>query len=81
MLRSANDKRRWDADDWRRYRCRSETCDWQGLLAVPAKRHKAVEHPSGSSTLVRVGRTMLVLLLAGGLSWVGMQTLQYLMGG
>ena len=76
MLRTENDKRRWDADDFRRYRCRSDHCTWQGLLMVDAERHAPPAGARGRSILVRTGRFALGLLLAGGLAWAGMVALQ-----
>lgn len=81
VLRSENDKRRWDADDWRRYRCRNEHCDWQGLLVVSDRPPRPPRRPRGSSLLARMGRTMLYWLLAGGLAWVGLQVLGSLIDG
>lgn len=80
MLRSANDKRRWDADLWRRYRCRSDSCSWQGLLQVSRGQRTRPSNEPGSTVLVRLARTMLLLLLAGGLAWGLMQALQFMIG-
>ena len=79
VLRSANDKRMVDADHWRRYRCRSDSCGWQGLLPTAGRRR--VRRPVGRGTpvLVRMGRTALLLLLAAGLTWGCLQALQFLM--
>lgn len=79
VLRSASDKRRSDADHWRRYRCRDDRCNWQGLLRV--KRHRrAVAAPGGVAVLARLGRAMLLLLMAAGLAWGGMLALQLMTG-
>jgi len=81
VLRSESDKRRADADHFRRYRCRSDGCDWQGLMTVSERRRAAPEaSESGTSALTRVGRALLLLLLAGALAWGGMRTLQFMMG-
>lgn len=79
VLRSANDKRMVDADRWRRYRCRSDSCGWQGLLPQAGRRR--VRRPVGQGTpvLARMGRTALLLLLAAGLTWGCLQALQFLM--
>ena len=79
MLRTANDKRRWDADDFRRYRCRSDNCSWQGLLQVSGNRRARPEGPASVSVLARAGRVALALLLAGGLAWGGMVALQLML--
>ncbi len=76
MLRTENDKRRWDADDFRRYRCRSDHCTWQGLLMVGDERHAPSDGRRGGSAIVRAGRFALGLLLAAGLAWVAMVALQ-----
>ena len=81
MLRSANDKRRWDADEWRRYRCRGDTCSWQGLLQVSGGRRIRARDERGTSVLVRMGRTALMLLTAGGVTWGCLQALQFLTDG
>lgn len=81
MLRTANDKRRWDADDWRRYRCRSDRCDWQGLLAAP--RHRRRPSPvtqGGVAALARMGRVTMMLLMAAGLAWGCYFALQLMLG-
>lgn len=80
MLRTANDKRRWDADDWRRYRCRSAACNWQGLLSAPAQRRQRSKSRGGTSILARLGRHALLLLLAGGVAWGCIQALQFMIG-
>lgn len=83
VLRTANDKRRWDADDYRRYRCRNDRCDWQGLLPVkhrgrrPRSRQQAIVDASPS---VRLARAALLLALAGAVAWAGMQAVEF-MGG
>ena len=80
VLRTANDKRRWDADDWRRYRCRSDTCGWQGLLRVSSQRRVRSTVSSGPSALARVARTAAIMGLAAGATWLGLQALQFMMG-
>lgn len=77
MLRTANDKRRWDADNWRRYRCRDEACDWRGLLPTV---HRAARPHDARSILRRSGRAVVMLLVAGALTWSGMQVLRYMTG-
>ena len=81
MLRTDNDKRRWDADRWHRYRCCNDHCDWQGLLEVLPRPHPPPVRPRGGSTLARVGRTMVYWLLAGGLAWAALQVLGTLIDG
>lgn len=76
VLRNANDKRRWDADHWRRYRCRSSTCSWQGLLAVQRRRQRSPG--SGGPMVLRMGRAALLLLLAAGVTWGGISALQFM---
>lgn len=81
ILRTANDKRRWDAESWRRFRCRK--CDWQGLL--PRSPHDdnndtRVQTRSGSLTLTRAGRAALLLLLAGVVVWGAVLALQMMTG-
>jgi hypothetical protein len=76
VLRTENDKRRWDADDFRRYRCRSDHCTWQGLLMVAAERRAPSNGARSGSAILRAGRFALGLLLAGGLAWAGMVALQ-----
>jgi len=78
VLRTANDKRRWDADDWRRYRCRSDGCGWQDLLEVSADRQGPRQAAPAASTLLRVLRAALLLLAAGGLAWGAMLLLEFL---
>ncbi len=64
VLRTANDKRRWDSDAWRRYRCRDAMCNWQGLLSA-RRRHPATRRRRGlGSALGRMARALLWLLLA-----------------
>lgn len=80
VLRTATDKRRWDADAWRRYRCRDEHCNWQGLLRV-VRRHRPSGRPKGAvAVLARMGRMTLLLLLVAGLAWGGVVALQLMMG-
>jgi hypothetical protein len=79
VLRSANDKRRWDADDWRRYRCRDDQCNWQGLLQVSGRRQPQ-RQPQGTAALLRMGRAMLWLMLAVGLGAGGLAALQLMTG-
>jgi len=76
VLRTENDKRRWDADDFRRYRCRSDHCNWQGLLMVDPERRAPAGGGRGGSVIARAGRFALGLLLAAGLAWAGMVALQ-----
>lgn len=79
VLRSANDKRRWDADNWRRYRCRDDQCNWQGLLQVGTRREP--QRPAhGTAVLLRMGRAVLWLLLAAGLGAGGLAALQMMTG-
>ena len=79
VLRSANDKRRWDADDWRRYRCRDDQCNWQGLLQVGGRRQR--QRPAhGAAALLRMGRAMLWLVLAAGLGVGGVAALKLMTG-
>lgn len=67
VLRSANDKRRWDANDWRRYRCRDPMCNWQGLLSTrKLRRHKPAHGRPPAQLLRRGARVLLWLLLAAG---------------
>jgi hypothetical protein len=83
VLRTANDKRRWDADDWRRYRCRGTTCGWRGLLpAKPAttSREERRKPQARAATLTRAGRAGALWLLMAGVAWSGVLALQYLMG-
>lgn len=80
VLRSANDKRRWDADAWRRYRCRDDGCNWQGLLRVARRRRRAARPATGAAVLARMGRVTLVLLMVVGLAWGGLVALQLMMG-
>jgi hypothetical protein len=80
VLRTANDKRRWDADSWRRYRCRSDRCDWQGLLSAAGRRRRTSTSASGGAVLARMGRVALLLLMAIGLGWGGLVALQLMMG-
>lgn len=83
ILRTANDKRRWDAESWRRFRCRQ--CEWQGLL--PTSEHIAQSARSGRQggrglvLLGSAGRVMVLLLLAGALVWGAMLALQLMTGG
>lgn len=80
VLRSANDKRRWDADAWRRYRCRDDRCNWQGLLRVARHRRRASPPASGVAALARMGRITLLLLMTVGLAWGGIVALQLMLG-
>ena len=80
MLRSANDKRRWDADQWRAYRCRSDTCTWRGLLAVSERRRVRLQSVHTLPGVLRVGLYALLMLLAAGLTWGCMMALQFMMG-
>jgi hypothetical protein len=80
VLRSANDKRRWDADDWRRYRCRDDQCNWQGLLQVSSRRHQPQRPAHGAAVLLRMGRAMLWLMLAVGLGAGGLAALKLMTG-
>lgn len=77
-MRSANDKRRWDADEWRRYRCRSDQCGWQGLLRVDERDVQEPQAPGTTATALRMLRWLLLLALVGGLTWGGVETLQLL---
>jgi hypothetical protein len=83
VLRTANDKRRWDADDWRRYRCRSTACAWRGLLpareATPSRADRR-KPQDRAAALTRAGRTGVLWLLMAGVAWSGVMALQYLMG-
>lgn len=72
ILRTANDKRAWGAEQWRRYRCRS--CDWQGLMEV-SERHLPGGLPRRRPSLLRrIGRIVVLVLvttlLAGSGLWV-----------
>lgn len=83
ILRTANDKRRWDADDWRRYRCRGEACSWQGLMQASGrgrKRRSAPAQPTVTTARPRWALTLLAMLLAAALSWGAMQTLALMTG-
>lgn len=83
ILRTANDKRRWDADDWRRYRCRGEDCDWQGLMQASGrgrKRRSTPAQPTVTTARPRWALTLLAMLLAAALSWGAMQTLALMTG-
>lgn len=79
VLRSSNDKRRWDADDFRRYRCRSDGCSWQGLLQVAGRRRVRMQGGAEMSMMTRVGLVVLGALLAGGLTWGAIVALQAMM--
>jgi predicted RNA-binding Zn-ribbon protein involved in translation (DUF1610 family) len=81
VMRSENDKRRWDAEQWHRYHCRNEQCDWQGLLRVAQRPPQSPRRPLNHSLLARLGRGMLYWLLAGGLAWTGLQALKALIDG
>jgi hypothetical protein len=76
VLRTSNDKRRWDADEFRRYRCRSDTCGWQGLLLVAGRRRTRAQSKGEISILARAGLVALGALLAGGVAWGAMIALQ-----
>lgn len=80
VLRSANDKRRWDADAWRRYRCRDDHCNWQGLLRVARHRRRSSQPAGAGAVLARMGRVTLWLLMAASLGWGGIVALQLMTG-
>lgn len=75
--RTANDRRRWDAEQWHRYQCTSERCHWQGLLRV-------VEHPphrahrSDSRTAIRLMNGLLAVVAAIALLGAGIAALRLL---
>lgn len=78
VLRTANDKRRWDAQAWRRYRCRDAMCNWQGLL--PARRRRPSRpRPGAARTLRRLARALLWLLLAGLVAGGGLAALHVML--
>jgi len=79
VLRTDNDKRRWDADDWRRYRCRDPQCNWQGLLSVARRRRHPQQPVHGTAALLRMGRAMLWLALAAGLGAGGFAALRLML--
>lgn len=69
VLRTANDKRRWDAEDFRRYRCRSDTCGWQGLLQVGGRTRLRSDSKGQTSVLARASMLAAGALLAAGVAW------------
>lgn len=78
VLRTANDKRRWDSDAWRRYRCRDAMCNWQGLLEM--HRRRATRRRQGVlPRLARLARALLWLLLAALLATAGMAALRHML--
>ncbi|HNU10520.1 MAG TPA: hypothetical protein PKJ45_04045 [Rubrivivax sp.] len=80
VLRSANDKRRWDADDWRRYRCRDAMCNWQGLLSTGGRRRREPRPARGAVQLARrIARILLALLLALGVGAAALLALQWML--
>lgn len=76
VLRTSNDKRRWDADEFRRYRCRNDNCGWQGLLLVAGRRRTRATGKGEISILARAGLVAAGALLAGGVAWGAMVALQ-----
>lgn len=81
ILRSANDKRRWDADQWRRYRCRRATCRWQGLLRVRPDAIGGRSSWRAMSLPARIAHVLLMLVVTAGLIWGGLLALGMLTGG
>lgn len=80
VLRTANDKRRWDADDWRRYRCRDPMCNWQGLLSARGRRRREAESARGAGqTALRILRVLLGLGLAVGVGAAALLALQWML--
>lgn len=76
VLRTANDKRRWDADEWRRYRCRDTMCNWQGLLPRKRRGQRAAGPGATPGRAVRRGlRALPWLLLAAGVGAGGLLAL------
>ncbi len=86
MLRNANDKRRWDADQFRRYRCRRGLCSWQGLLPVSQRRRESASRPHERADrgdghgVMRLGRFALLALVVAGLAWGSITALHYMTG-
>lgn len=78
VLRTANDKRRWDSDAWRRYRCRDAMCNWQGLLAARPRREPR-PRGGGGRALRHLVRALLWLLLAALLAAVGLAALNLML--
>lgn len=78
VLRTANDKRRWDSDEWRRYRCRDAMCNWQGLLT--ARRRRLPRGRKGlAQRLWRLTRALLWLALAALLAGSGVLALNLML--
>lgn len=73
VLRSANDKRRWDAEAWRRYRCSDAMCNWQGLLPRKPRAGSAAQPAAAHRRMGRRAARMLPwLLLAAGVGVGGL---------
>jgi hypothetical protein len=81
VLRTAGDKRLLDADSYRRYRCRSDHCGWQGLLPASRRRRRPRAGLSPVQVAVRMGRMGLWGLLAAGVAWGSWSALQAMMAG
>ncbi len=80
VLRNANDKRRWDAENWRRYRCRNTQCTWQGLLGVSKRRRLRPGQGGALAGAGRAFRVALLALLVAGLTWGSITALQFFAG-
>lgn len=62
ILRTENDRRRWDAERWRRYHCRH--CAWQGLMRPHTHRHRSAAPAPALPLPLRIGRAAALMLLA-----------------
>lgn len=80
VLRTPFDKRRSDADAYRRYRCRSDHCSWNGLLRVNKSRRFARRTVTPRSPFVQAARVLVVMSVATGAAWGAVQALTFMMG-
>ena len=67
--REPGDKLLHDADTWRRYRCRNESCRWGGLLQAHRRHRNHLEQVDSIPRVVRITAAALALLAVAGLSW------------
>lgn len=73
--REPGDKLLADADSWRRFRCRNESCRWGGLLEVHRRHRNQLEQVDSIPRVVRMVAAAMALLLVAGLSWILFQML------
>lgn len=76
MERGFDDKRLTDADRWRRYRCRSQGCGWEGLMQVTRRRRLPLQPEVRASRRLRLAGVTLALAVVVVLGWGAFQAVQ-----